>query len=51
MGVAPFLWRIIRTQRYRRHETAQHQQDTGMTRGTVPAAGTGRRSKTRVPVG
>jgi hypothetical protein len=28
MGVALFLWRTIRTQRYRRHETAQHPQDT-----------------------
>jgi hypothetical protein len=48
MSIAPFLWRTIRTQRYRRRETAQHQQDTEMTRRTVPAVGMGRRSKTQV---
>jgi hypothetical protein len=39
MGVAPFLWRTIRTQRYRTQQTAKPQQTGKMTLGTVPAAG------------
>jgi hypothetical protein len=38
MRVALFLWRTIRTQRYRRQETAKPQQDREMTRRTAPAA-------------
>jgi hypothetical protein len=39
MGVAPFLWRTIRTQRYRTQQTAKPQQTGKMILGTVPAAG------------
>jgi hypothetical protein len=51
MGMALFLSRTIRSQRYLRHETAQHPQDTEMTRRTVLAAEQAAAASPRVPIG
>jgi hypothetical protein len=51
MGMALFLSRTIRSQRYLRRETAQHPQDTEMTRRTVLAAERAAAASPRVPIG